>query len=56
MNKEKQCNKEANKMLRFTLKARSDKRYKVVGKRTLTRKQKIQFIKSYSNACKRRRS
>jgi hypothetical protein len=56
MNKQKPCNTEARNMLAFALKARSDKRYKVVGKRTMTRKQKNQFIKSYKNACKRRRS
>jgi len=56
MNKEKPCNTEAKNMLAFTLKVRSDKRRKIVGKRTITRKQKNQFIKSYKNACKRRRS
>jgi len=54
MNKEKKCNKNARNMLAFTLKARSDKRYKVVGKRTMTRKQKNKFISSYTNACKKR--
>ncbi len=45
------CKKQANRTLRRVLKARADKRRKVVGARSLTNKQKQTFRNGYVSQC-----
>ncbi len=45
------CRKQANNTLRVVLKARADKRRKVVGSRKMTKRQKQTFRNSYVKSC-----
>lgn len=47
----KNCTRKAKKTLRNVIKARMDKRFKVVGSRTMTKKQKNTFLKGYIKSC-----
>lgn len=50
-NRVKGCTRKAKKDLKYIMKVRANKRYKVVGSRKITKKQQKTIINGYVGAC-----